>query len=303
MKRYQVAAVALSTETILTIRHAKPAVADRFFIRSMSYIKRFEQQFSRFRPDSETTQLNIKPGQKVRISPLMHQLLSDCVSLTKKTNGLFNPMILPALQRAGYVSSKPHFSAKPDPQLDFRTRQNQEELIELGQDWATIPKDSAIDFGGIGKGFLLDRLSELAEQVGISNYWFSLGGDIIASGADEDGAWRVEIEDVLNPKKTVTTIELTGKTALATSGTTKRRGITSKGAWHHLIDPRLQAPAQTARVAVTAIGQDATSTDVGAKTAVLLTNEELPELARGLKIHEFIIQQTIEPTVERIAIS
>src|SRR5690348_5984136 len=66
------------------------------------WFEQWEKTFSQFRPDSELTMLNNCAGQWVRVSPAMLDVVTVAVQMSMETDGLFNPLILPALELAGY---------------------------------------------------------------------------------------------------------------------------------------------------------------------------------------------------------
>ena len=58
----------------------------------------------------------------------------------------------------------------------------------------TIPEASAMDFGGIAKGYASDRAAEILKNYGIESAIMNLGGNVRAIGTKTDGSlWRVGI--------------------------------------------------------------------------------------------------------------
>ena len=62
----------------------------------------FEKQCSRFLPASELSFFNRRAGIKHTVSPSFRQVLIAAKSIGLRSEGLYNPFILPALQAAGY---------------------------------------------------------------------------------------------------------------------------------------------------------------------------------------------------------
>ena len=203
MERYQQQFQALGSAVLITLVTKKDsAYAQKLFRQINLHIIKFEQQFSRFLTDSELTQFNDRAG--VIVSQSFLRILEVSKDLAESTAGLYNPFILPALQRAGYIVSWPNQGAKKAIN-DYSNRKTTliDNLI-IGDSWAKIPKDSALDFGGIGKGYLLDELSRMLSNKKLSGYWLSLGGDIICAGCDLDNEnWRVAIQDARDVSKII----------------------------------------------------------------------------------------------------
>jgi thiamine biosynthesis lipoprotein len=234
------------------------------------------------------SKLNRLSGTKVSISAQFQTLLETCNNMSQLTDGLFSPFILPSLQQAGYIGSWPDpKSFKKDLNYQDRKQVVAADLLQLGEGWAKIPDDTALDMGGIGKGYLLDQLAEQLHKSDINNFWLSLGGDIIFSGHDlEEQAWSVGIQAAEDKNQIVKTITNSHKKtlAIATSGTTKRKGSHNNKSWHHIIDPRNGMPADTDIATGTVIAKTATRADVVAKSLVILGSEAAIDFCKRHKL-------------------
>lgn len=290
---YHQTKIALGSDVTLLIvaDQSQELIIDRLFSQLWIRIFKFEKQFSRFLPNSELTQFNLNAGLKQGISQEFREILVCSKDLSLRTQGRFNPFILPALQRAGYVRSfVPGY--ENEPQIDFSDRRVAEiGELQIGENWAQIPYGTALDFGGIGKGFLADKLAELMRDQSIEGYWFSLGGDVVGAGYDEAGQpWQVEIDAGNANNSSDISIVTSGEVfAIATSGTQLRKGMFRGKAWHHILDPTTLLPAKTDLYLATIYGNSAVEADVFASTAILLGSEE------ALKFVE--AQATIQSTV------
>jgi FAD:protein FMN transferase len=287
-ERYQHKHRALGSDVIFTlVVQQNRDYADQLFAQLLELTSAFEEQFSRFLPDSELTKFNKQAGQSVAVTPAFRKLLMVTKSFSEKTDGLYNPFVLPALQNAGYLGSWPN-SDKQRPGTNFAKRHLVTiEQLEFRDNWAKIPADSALDFGGIGKGYLLDELAEFLASKKVVGYWLSLGGDIICAGYDVEGQlWRVTIQHAIKLAEGVGEItNATGrKLAIATSGVTKRQGLKDGQPWHHIIDPRSGRPAQSRILTATVTANSATEADIYAKCIVI----EDQQLAEQYKSNGFI---------------
>ena len=254
-------------------------------------IDEFERRFSRFQPESELSLFNQKSGSWTPISSQFFDLLHTAQAYSQATDGLYTPFILPALQKAGYKGSWPLTSQlKPASDLSERVL-SQIDQLELADLSARIPKNSAIEFGGIGKGYLLDQLAaSLTSQV--RGYWLSLGGDILCKGHDQAGQnWSIGIAHATNGSIIGTVTNPTGEPlAIATSGITKRKGMYAGEEWHHLIDPRTGKPAQTNLLTATVCTATATSADVYAKCLVILSSKQASSYINRKTILSSVLQ-------------
>src|SRR5438128_7403834 len=62
----------------------------------------WEATLSRFRPESELSQLNAHAGQWVTVSPVLFDAIHAAIEAAEMTGGLVTPLILLALEAAGY---------------------------------------------------------------------------------------------------------------------------------------------------------------------------------------------------------
>ncbi len=257
-------------------------------------IYRFESRFSRFLPSSELSKINRTAGSKTKISPAMRDILMAAKAMAIRSDGLFNPFILPALQSSGYVKSmvKGHQDDAVDDH-SFKSIASPQEL-EIGKDWVKIPFRTAIDLGGCGKGYMADQLAEDVRDK-LSGYWFSLGGDIICGGTDlSSNHWIINIQDGYSDDDKIigrVLVPTKNKFAIATSGTTVRHGKNPNSSWHHLINPLTLKPALTdVRLATVCSDKSALEADVLASCAVIAGSSKAPDYLKSQGISNALIQ-------------
>ena len=290
MQRLQQERYVLGSTGYITLVTSEEIRLDMIFAKLWYMVAAFEQRFSRFLPESELTSFNHTAGEWVTVSKAFHDLLVAARAMAERTDGLYNPFVLSALQRAGYEGSWPRPEVA-NPQTSYKDRSVVSiDGLEVRSREARIPAQSALDFGGIGKGYLLDQLAEFLDTESLVGYWLSLGGDIICSGTDVDNVpWRIGVQ---HDEQAVATIENGGrKLAIATSGITKRKGRNESGeSWHHLIDPRTGKPATTDILTATVTAAHATEADIAAKCMVIVGAGQAAIAARHYPVDRVILQ-------------
>jgi len=297
MLRFQQSKYILGTTCRITLVCDDQAHASEIFSSLWKEIDEFDQRFSRFKTTSELSRFNKAAGRFVKTSSAFHDFLVASRTLSLRSDGLFNPLVLPGLQLAGYVGSWP----TPDiykETLDFRSRDPVVSMSELDIKWdsAYMPATAALDSGGIGKGYLADQLAKYLNALGVHNYWLSLGGDIIARGRDVDyKPWAIGLGSAADPTEVLAEVSNEGgrQLAVATSGTASRRGERQGVSWHHLIDPRTAKPAKTDIVSASVVGLDCVTADIYAKCLVILGTAHMNEF-----IKEHLIEAAYVQTVK-----
>lgn len=250
-------------------------------------VQNFENSFSRFIKKNELDNFNNFSEGKFAASELFVQLIRDSQSLHAETKGIFDPTIISSLEKIGYNKSFTEIvstnGVPTEVQAISRDFSNRTKLSELRIDGNTVEKPVGlrIDFGGIGKGFLADYLSDNLFKF-VENFWISLGGDIVIKGHqkdDEKKGWKVGVQDPNEPATEIFSIKTGGKKlGIATSGIFKRQGVNGGVSWHHIIDPRTGLPVENNIIAATVISSSAKRADVFAKTVLILGEKQGLEL-------------------------
>ncbi len=111
------------------------------------------------------------------------------------------------------------------------------ESIQIDRDVITLQPEQSLDFGGIAKGWAVDGTTSLLRLFGYENFFINAGGDIYASGVNENGddGWVIGIESPFNGE--VIASVLLKDMAIATSGSYKRKWDVQSKHYHHLINP------------------------------------------------------------------
>jgi FAD:protein FMN transferase len=229
------------------------------------WFAQWEATLSRFRPESELSRLNACAGSWVQVSPLLLWVVQAARTASERTDGLVNPLILNALESAGY-----------DRPFEMLTENNCAVPIQPIPDASQIgidsekgrirlPPGARLDLGGIAKGWAAEQAVIALSKAGAA--MVDAGGDIAARGApDDSGGWRVQIPV---PGRSAPYRVLLSDSAIATSGTGYRRWQQA-GIWqHHIIDPRTGQPAQSGIVQASVIAPEMLHAESWAKAVVI----------------------------------
>ncbi|EQC47493.1 FAD:protein FMN transferase [Bacteriovorax sp. Seq25_V] len=92
--------------------------------------------------------------------------------------------------------------------------------INVQKKTAYLPyPDMKISLGGIGKGYIVDKVFHFLKEEGVQNFYINGGGDLrVASAPHSPRPWRIGISNPFNSENTVGHVALTNQ-AFATSGT------------------------------------------------------------------------------------
>jgi thiamine biosynthesis lipoprotein len=237
--------------------------------RGVERLDLLESRWSRFRSNSELSQLNAAGGEPMLVSADTVVLIDALRRAWQLTAGRFDPTVLDAMCDLGYAASWPDVASplwlpKPHPTpgcggVDLHAERG---LVQL-------PPGVHLDPGGLGKGLAADLVAtELAEAA--EGVLVNVGGDLRVMGRPPEGAaWVVGIEHPDPGMGDLARLELADG-GVATSTSARRRWESADGTpLHHLVDPRTGRPAERQWRQVTTISATAWWAEVLAIVAFL----------------------------------
>ena len=264
----------LGTRWVIELLGDGPAFPADLAVLLRQAITLFDDTYSRFKQDSLIGQLNRNgvladpPKELVAMFKFAHKMHGV-------THGTFDISVGGSLQNLGYGQASGAKGVYPDFWQSTVYTHNQ----------VSIPAGASVDFGGFGKGWLIDRLTVLLEQQGCPYYLINGGGDIAVSAP---GPIELGLEYPYDTAKIIGTTQIT-KGALAVSSVVKRRWVKDGKTYHHVIDPRTKQPTNNDVVSTYVKGKTALITDTLA-TILLIRPELEPELRQQFGAQVIIIR-------------
>jgi thiamine biosynthesis lipoprotein len=243
----------------------------------------FEQHYSRFIRDNELWAFNESEGGAV--SPELFRLLEEAKGYYEATGGLFDPSVLASLEREGYAGAYGEHAAISH--IPFSELTLERKTLTVSK-----PLDLKIDLGGIGKGFIADKVTAFLKKE-YQHFIVDAGGDIYASGSNrkEDYPfWAIAVEHPLRPEHPAALLTLSD-VSVATSGRNRRHWTKGNEEKHHIIDPNSQKSAVSDLLSVTVVSDSVTRSDVFAKTLLIAGSARGKILADTLGIAAIFIQE------------
>jgi FAD:protein FMN transferase len=273
-----------------------------------TWFETWEASLSRFRSESELSELNRHPGQEIQVSSTLWRVYQVAVQAEEFSQGLVTARVWRAMIEAGYDQpftppltpsiEKSSLGGEKQPSyIEISSMQERQDAFPLGnspsvggggklntppsgkpslggaegEHWINVPA-SGLDFGGVAKGWAAHQAAHKLRLYGPA--LVDAGGDIAVSGHQLDGSpWPIGIADPHNPESNLTTIALYSG-GVATSGIDYRRWQQG-GKWkHHIIDPRSGLPAETDLLSVTVIAPTLMKAEVAAKVVLILGSSE-----------------------------
>lgn len=244
-------------------------------------LRHLERAWSRFLPDSEISAINRDAGMPVSVGADTALLVERSVEAWHRTGGRFDPTVLGALLAAGYDRDFRELADRPvATTAPTRPAPGCGGIVVDGLR-VTVPPETGIDPGGIGKGLAADLVVDLVMTAGAAGACVNVGGDLrVAGRAPGAGPWTVGIEHPLRARTELGRVKLSDE-ALVSSWRTRRAWGEAGDRRHHLIDPTTGEPAWSGLAGVTVLAPDAWWAEALA-TALFLAG---PDDAAGIVAH------------------
>ncbi|PLK50873.1 FAD:protein FMN transferase [Uliginosibacterium sp. TH139] len=249
---------------------------------------RLHRSYHAWQP-SELTSLNaaIAAGKSAPVSPEMLSLLQASQRYAALSDGLFDPAIGKLIELWGFHgdSFTPHLPEPAALQAAIAAAPSVRQLSLQGELVRSSNRAVNLDFGGIAKGYALDRAATILREHGIKNALINIGGNVMALGAKGKQPWSVGIQ---HPRASgpLATLALYDGEAIGTSGDYQRFFEFEGQRYSHLIDPRTGVPAKhTAALTVLVTPRENAGmlSDVASKP-LFLAADDWPAMARRFEI-------------------
>jgi thiamine biosynthesis lipoprotein len=255
---YKLSFHAMNTTCRVNVLAANAGLARDFQQEVLKWIAWFEARYSRFIDDSLIGRINLAAGLHwVEVDAETNALFNLCQEMVFFTRGVFDPTSLPLIRLWNW-------KAKPPVIPDAEAIKRAQELVG----WSKVQrrpgaiflpqKGMAIDLGGIGKEYAVDRVLLLALQRGINDVLVDFGADVRVHGQPpEKGAWHIGLEDPKHPGHVWAGVALTNH-AVATSGDYLRHFVHQGRRYGHILDPRTGYPVNNGVLSVSVIAPHCT---------------------------------------------
>jgi thiamine biosynthesis lipoprotein len=245
-------------------------------------IRRTGSTCNPFDPTSEVGLFNRENGRRTFApSPLLTLLIRLSREAWNRTSGAFDVTVWP-LKELWKRAVRDGVPPPPDDLALALARVGMQRLVQ-DQEGTIQPLDPpvSLDFGGIVKGFAVDRAAELLESRGALSGLIQVGGEVRAFGTSPERLpWRVGVRDPRSATGMLGVVTAATRIAISTSGNYEQPVRIAGRDYYHIFDPRTGQPVDTRLMGVTVVieGGDwpnATADALATALAVLPPDEGL----------------------------
>ena len=284
----------MGTSFAITIYAGSEAAAMRAMDRAFDRIAEIEGIASTYDAESEVSQLNRSSSLSDAPDDLI-EMVAISRRISHESDGAFDITVgaLLSLWRFDRTASMQFWDLSPEEQAGpisaaMATVGMDHVFVDMG-DARSIGLDTGteVDFGGIAKGYAVDKAVEELQAEGIESGLVNAGGDVRAFGGKPDGSrWEIALRNPEDPQEYVARFKLSDG-AVATSGNYERF-FDPDAEVGHILDPRTGYSSQGASSA-TAFAPTCTEADALATAFFVLGPEAGIDLAEQLEGVEALI--------------
>ncbi|MBL9116471.1 MAG: FAD:protein FMN transferase [Verrucomicrobiaceae bacterium] len=269
---------ALGSACSLIFQAPSDKQASAYKSQMLTWVEDFEERYSRYRSSSLISAINrTAGGDWVEIDDELESIFALCDHYHWSTGGVFDPTSLPLLRAWDYQAERPRIPS--DSEIEQALKLVGWTKLERRRGCVRLPtKGMAVDLGGIGKEYAVDRVIEQAAGFGIQDILVDFGRDVRGLGHSPNGGpWRIGLENPTVPGQCWGGVMICGS-GVATSGD-YLRGFHSGGSYYsHILDPRTGRPIQNGSQSATVIAPSCTEAGVLATATLILGATEGLEL-------------------------
>lgn len=208
-------------------------------------VKRIENLISDWIPSSQISKVNQNAGiQPVKVDNEVFDLVERAIKVSQLTNGAFDISYASMDKIWKFDGSMKKMPTTTEIKKSIE-RVGYQKIILNAQDKTIFLKEKGmkLGLGGIGQGYIADKIKELLQVKGCESGIVNVSGDINTWGNQLDGKpWTVAIVNPMNKNKVFASFPLIDS-AVETSGNYEKYVTFNGKRYSHIIDPRSGYPA------------------------------------------------------------
>jgi len=245
-------------------------------------IAHVESRTSVFEPESDISRFNTSSTTGwFPVAEETADVVGIALEISRETGGAFDITVGRAVEMWGFGAGDPAESVssassniKNIAQIDYQNLQVRHTPPAIRKSAPGIQ----LDLSGIAKGYAVDRVAAIIDDLGFDRYMVEIGGEIRTAGLNiYNTPWNIGIETPaesgLDP-----VIHLTDA-AVATSGDYRNSHISRERRLSHFIDPRIGIPTPYIGLSITVVGNECARVDAIATALAVLGPEKGYDLA------------------------
>lgn len=246
---------------------------------ALSKITQLEDKISWRIDTSDVARLNEAAGTDwISIDSETASILSASLDVAQKSDGAYDPTILPVSSLWDFGGENQHVPAKSEIQKFIQYVDYRNLRVNVKSFTASLKLHyMAIDLGGIGKGAACDDAVAAYRSAGTDYGIIAVGGSIGVYGSKPDGSpWRIAIRDPATKDDSAGSMGQINLVSgfVSTSGTYEKTFTENGVTYHHLLNPKTGYPENNGLVSVTVKADNGAISDALSTACFVLGREK-----------------------------
>ena len=248
VERYEASASVMGSELRIALYGPHRGALASATVAAFEEARRIDRLISNYRADSEWSRINEQAARgPVEVSAESVALLGECLEYSRQSEGAFDITVGRLVEAWGFFRGSGALPSGLRLRRALAATGYQRLHVDRAGKQVRFGVDGmALDPGGIGKGYALERIVELLRGYGIESALISSGtSSLYGIGAppDEPAGWPVEIRHPLDGDRIAAAIRLKDA-SLSTSGSYEKFFEVDGKMYSHIFDPRTGRPAE-----------------------------------------------------------
>ena len=234
--------------------------------------KDLESRISRTRDSSDISKINAAGGEWVEVSDYTLELIQKGMEYSHMSDGAFDITVGGLTEQWDFHAAEGKAKLPDEESLAEAAKHVNYRCIAIeGNKVRLTDPETKLDLGGIAKGYIGDKMTDVLESKGVVSAVINLGGNVICIGGKTDNDdFVIGVETPFSDRKEITgKINARDKT-LVTSGVYERRIEVDGKTYHHILDTKTGWPVETDLDAVTLTAEKGRSGDIDAMSTICL---------------------------------
>ena len=235
-------------------------------------LERINALMSTWDPESELSRFNqLRSTETVKLHADTLEVIDAALIISTLTAGRYDITLQPVIDLWGFNQNITTPTPSDEKIEDVLGSTGYLNLVRVADTVRKRKPEISVDVSSLAKGFAVDRLGELVESLGVSNYIVDIGGEVRARGTRADGShWLVGIE---NPAGGVELGVRLIDSHIATSGSYRNFRMENGKRLSHIIDGATGKPITHNLVSVSVVHDSTMLADAWA-TALMVVGEK-----------------------------
>ena len=253
----------MGTYMTMTVYAASQEAGRKAIAAAFARVEEAEAAISTWRKDSDASKVNrLAGGEPVAVDRRLVAVLRRACEVSAETGGAFDVTVGPLVRLYKRCYRRHRLPTEEERAKAMALVGHRAIEVDAEAGTARLSrKRMRVDFGAIGKGYIVDEAVASLRGSGIRAALVDAGGDIYALGSPPGReGWLIGVRDPARPDEIRDERLLVRDRAVATSGDYEQFVVIDGRRCSHILDPRTGRPVEH-MTSVTAIAPDATAAD------------------------------------------